>query len=114
VSRSAATRSARHSKARPRRWAQHSLRRRHLWTGSRACTALRGEPERAARLLGAADAARTSIGEPVQVNDRADYERFVSAAWAGLNEDSFKRAWVEGARLLLEQAIELALGRSPA
>jgi hypothetical protein len=37
----------------------------------------------------------------------------VAAARAGLDEASFKRAWAEGARLSLEQAIELAFEKGP-
>jgi non-specific serine/threonine protein kinase len=70
--------------------------------------AMGGERERAARLLGAAEADLTKTGDVIQPGDQADYERFVAAARAGLDEASFKRAWAEGARLSLEQAIELA------
>jgi non-specific serine/threonine protein kinase len=74
--------------------------------GSRA---LGGEATRAAQLLGAADAARASIGEPIQPTDRADHDRFVAAARGRLDDASFARAWAEGARMTLDQAIELAL-----
>ncbi len=74
--------------------------------------AVRGEHERAARLLGAAEAVRIAIGEVIQPSDREYYERFVAAARAGLDEGSFKKAWAEGAQLSLEQAVELAIGES--
>jgi tetratricopeptide (TPR) repeat protein len=75
--------------------------------------AMGGERERAARLLGAAEADLTKTGDVIQPGDQADYERFVAAARAGLDEASFKRAWAEGARLSLEQAIELAFEKGP-
>jgi tetratricopeptide (TPR) repeat protein len=71
--------------------------------------AVRGDPERAARLLGAAEALRTAIHQPIEPADRADYERFVAAARSRLDEASFKAAWEAGAHLSLEEATELAL-----
>jgi hypothetical protein len=68
-----------------------------------------GEPKRAARLLGAAEAVRTAINEPMPPGDRAEYERFVAAARAALDEKTFAAAWAEGRAMPLEQAIELAL-----
>jgi tetratricopeptide (TPR) repeat protein len=38
--------------------------------------AVRGGAERAARILGAAEALRTAVNEPVQAIDRSDYERW--------------------------------------
>ena len=71
--------------------------------------AVNGEAERAAQLLGAAEALRAAIGEPVQPTDRIDYERFVAAARSRLDEASFTAAWSAGARLTPEEAIALAL-----
>lgn len=62
-----------------------------------------GETERAAQLLlDAADALRTAINEPVQPTDRADYERFLTAARSCLGEASFAPNWAEDARLTIE------------
>jgi non-specific serine/threonine protein kinase len=68
-----------------------------------------GDPERATRLLGAVEADWTRTGEVMQPIDQSDHDRFVAAARAGLDEASFNRAWTEGARLSLEEAMELAL-----
>jgi len=70
---------------------------------------VQGEPERAARLFGAAEALRKATNLPIQTSDRADYERFVAGARAALDEEAFAAAWKEGGALTLEQAIELAL-----
>ena len=70
-----------------------------------------GDAQRAAQLLGAADALRESTGEPVQPTDRDDHERFVAAAGERLDDASFAAARASGARLSTDEAIELALAR---
>jgi predicted ATPase/class 3 adenylate cyclase len=70
---------------------------------------VREEPERAARLLGAAEALRKAINSPVQTGDRADYDRFVAAARSGLSEETFAVAWAEGQGMAIEQAIAYGL-----
>jgi predicted ATPase len=69
-----------------------------------------GQPERAARLFGAAAALREAIGAPLPPIDRFRYERLVAAARAGLTEDAFAAAWIQGRSLSLEEAIAEALG----
>lgn len=76
--------------------------------------AVGGDTQRAARLLGAADALRESIGEPVQPTDRADHERFVAAARDRLDADTFAAAHTAGTRLAIDEAIGLALARPAA
>jgi tetratricopeptide (TPR) repeat protein len=68
-----------------------------------------GQPERAARLLGAAEALRQASQAPMGAPDRADYEHFVAAARAGLDEASFAAAWAQGRAMTLEQAVTYAL-----
>jgi tetratricopeptide (TPR) repeat protein len=68
-----------------------------------------GQPERAARLLGIADALRDSADMLLQPAYRAAYERDVAAARAQLDEATFAAAWAAGRALTLEQAIALAL-----
>jgi hypothetical protein len=41
--------------------------------------------------------------------DRADYERFVALAHAGLDDNTFAAAWAEGRSMTMEQAIAYAL-----
>ncbi len=73
----------------------------------------RGQPvagaERAARLFGAAEAPREAAGASVLPFYRADYERGVAAARAGLGEQSFAAAWERGRSMTLEEAVGYAL-----
>jgi tetratricopeptide (TPR) repeat protein len=66
-------------------------------------------PERAARLLGTAEALRVATHVPVPPVDQTDYERAVTAAHSQLDEATFAAAWAEGRAMTLEQAIDLAL-----
>ncbi len=86
------------------------------WLGTVVClaglagvaTAMR-QPERAARLFGAAEALierRQLVWPPA---DRAEYDRNVAAARAQLDESTFNAAWAEGRAMTLEQAIAYAL-----
>ena len=65
--------------------------------------------QRAARLIGAADALRESIFVPVQPLYRARHDDIVARVRASLDESSFVTAWAEGRLMTLEQAIEYAL-----
>ncbi len=70
-----------------------------------------GRPQRAARLLGAAEALREAIGSPLTTPTRAlvDYDRYLAAARAALTPESFAASWNEGRSMTLDQAIEYAL-----
>jgi Tetratricopeptide repeat len=70
---------------------------------------LEEEPERAARLWGAAERLRQAIGCRPAPAARATYERAIATARAQLGEDAFAAAWAEGNALGLEQAIVYAL-----
>lgn len=65
--------------------------------------------DRAARILGAADALRDSIGFPVPTIDRASYARSLDAVRAASREQIFNAAWADGHAMTLEQAIAFAL-----
>ena len=52
--------------------------------------------ERAARLLGAAETLREATGAPLSPDERARYDRSVSAVRAGLGEAAFAAAWATG------------------
>jgi predicted ATPase len=69
----------------------------------------RGEPLRAARLWGAADALREVIGYTQPVGETRMYEPYMSAARSELGETAFRAAWEEGRAMTEEQAIALAL-----
>ncbi len=69
---------------------------------------------RAARLFAAAEASATGhiITWPMWAAEIADYDRNLSEARAGLDEQNWQRAWAEGAAMDMERAIEYALGRA--
>jgi non-specific serine/threonine protein kinase len=68
-----------------------------------------GQPERCARLLGAADALRERIAHPVDAEDRRAYDRARETSRAGLGDDAFAAAWAAGRHLQGEEAIVEAL-----
>jgi non-specific serine/threonine protein kinase len=85
--------------------------------GLAAVAGAEGQPERAARLYGVAEALRKAIDVsltpsffPPLPPDRADHDRSVAAARAGLGEEAFKAAWEEGRRMKIEEAVQLAVG----
>jgi predicted ATPase/DNA-binding SARP family transcriptional activator/DNA-binding CsgD family transcriptional regulator len=80
--------------------------------GMAGVAALRGQPARAARLWGAAEALREVIGLPLKTpaTSRHDYEGYLTAARAGLDDAAFDAAWSEGRAMSPEEAIEYALG----
>jgi non-specific serine/threonine protein kinase len=75
-----------------------------------------GQPERAARLIGAADALREASGRSLSPPDRAEHEHQHLALRRALGEAAFAAAWEAGRALSLDQAIEYALtgSRAPA
>jgi predicted ATPase/class 3 adenylate cyclase len=70
---------------------------------------LKGQPERAGRLLGAAEALRKVINAHMDATDLPLYERTVAAARAALGEEAWAAARAAGAALPLEQAVRLGL-----
>ena len=68
-----------------------------------------GQLERAATLLGTAEALRASVGHPLPAFARIDYERFVALLRAELDEGPLSAAWFEGGAMTREQAIPFAL-----
>jgi hypothetical protein len=67
-----------------------------------------GQPERAARLLGAADHLLEAIDSP-RTPQIAGLERHVAAIRVALGGQKFTAAWTEGRAMPLEQAISDAL-----
>jgi ATP/maltotriose-dependent transcriptional regulator MalT len=72
-----------------------------------AVAAAERQPERAARLYGAAEALREAIQCPLPTGRRALYERHLAAARAQLDAASFARAWSAGRALTPHQALTL-------
>ena len=64
-----------------------------------------GEPARATRLWGAAEALRETIEAPIWPVERAAYERSVAATRTLLGERKFVAAWAEGRTMPLEQVL---------
>ncbi|HEY2593935.1 MAG TPA: LuxR C-terminal-related transcriptional regulator [Chloroflexota bacterium] len=67
-----------------------------------------GQPERAARLLGAAARLRQAIGAPVHPVDRADHERAVEASRSALGLAEYASAWESGQQLGVDEVIACA------
>jgi hypothetical protein len=72
-----------------------------------------GQPDRAARLLGAAGTLREAIGAPLPPVDRPAHEAAVQATRGLLGEAAFAAAWAAGRALPLEQAVAEALAGEP-
>jgi non-specific serine/threonine protein kinase len=68
-----------------------------------------GQPERAARLLGAWEAALERLGAFPQPADRPEHDRNIAAVRAQLAPATFEAAWAEGRKMTLEQAVAYAL-----
>jgi len=68
------------------------------------------QPERAIKLLGAAEALREIINIHMSEMERVEYEREVSHLKASMDEKMFTSLWTEGRAMTMEQAIQLALG----
>ncbi len=77
--------------------------------GLGSVAALDEEPERAARLWGAAERLRQAIGVRPPPATRATYERAVATARTALGEEAFATAWEAGRALTVEQAIAEAV-----
>jgi predicted ATPase len=75
--------------------------------GLAAVGAAEGDSADAARLLGAAEVLRETIGAPAGAYEEAIRLNTVAAVRQELGEDWFGAAWAEGRAMTLEQAIEL-------
>jgi DNA-binding NarL/FixJ family response regulator len=71
----------------------------------------RGQPERAARLFGSAEAVRQAAGFSPRPGDRASFAQCLAGVRAVLDDVPFAAAWAEGRALSAEQAIAEALDR---
>ena len=73
-----------------------------------ATHAVVGDPARGARLFGAADSLRRSIGLPIFDSERADYDAELASIRKQLGSEVFEIQWRIGASSTLERAIEEA------
>ncbi len=67
-----------------------------------------GDPLRAVRLLGAADALRRTLASPMFPSERADYDSDVAQIRGLLGDEAFDVQWRIGASVTLERALEEA------
>jgi predicted ATPase/class 3 adenylate cyclase len=67
------------------------------------------EPQRAAKLFGAAEALRERIGSPMAKYEETEYNQSVAQLRAMLPDAEFNALWAEGRAMTMEQAIRLAL-----
>ncbi len=65
-------------------------------------------PERAARLLGAADGVRSRIDAPLPLNEQLHHECLKESVRVQLNEATYGAAWEAGHDMSLDEAIDLA------
>jgi non-specific serine/threonine protein kinase len=70
-----------------------------------------GKPKEAAQLFGAAESLLAAIGMAGRMDpsDQKEFDHYVAAVRAQLEEGAFAKAWAEGRRMAPEQATEFAL-----
>jgi len=84
----------------------------HFLEALSAVAALRGEVERAAVLIGAAEGSLKELGTPVYhyyIPDPSLRERAVAEARASLGDEAFEEAWTQGREMTFEQAVAYTL-----
>jgi non-specific serine/threonine protein kinase len=78
--------------------------------GANACA--QEKPERAAKLFGSAECLRESVGAPIPLARRTDYDCKVASTRATLGDEAFTLAWSKGRAMTLNEATAYALIRS--
>jgi predicted ATPase/DNA-binding SARP family transcriptional activator/DNA-binding CsgD family transcriptional regulator/Flp pilus assembly protein TadD len=73
-----------------------------------------GQAQRAARLWGAAQAVREDMGAPLQIDDLALLEPYLTTARSLLEEEAWELARTEGRAMTLERAVEYAVSEEEA
>lgn len=73
--------------------------------GLAGVAAAQGNPQWAARLWGAAECLRETIGAPIPPVERANYEHSIAATRASLGTASFAALWTEGRAMTPAQAL---------
>lgn len=68
------------------------------------------EPQRAAKLFGAAEAIREMTGHKPTDEEQAEEAQFITRLHAMLSNAEFTVLWAEGKSMTMEQAIQLAVG----
>ena len=70
-----------------------------------------GTPDLAARLLGAAQALRERLSEPIPGPDLARHSQLFANVRQALGDEHYQAAWDQGRAMPEQQAITLAAGR---
>ena len=70
------------------------------------------QPKRAARLSGAAEALRQSIGLPLSSSELTEYDSSIESARTELGEEAFEKARAEGRSMSIEEAVDYALAET--
>ena len=78
-------------------------------SGLAAVAAAQAQPERAARLFGAAEALREAMGSQLLPLDYGGYPHHLGATRAQLGEETFGAAWGTGQAMTLQQAVDYAI-----
>jgi non-specific serine/threonine protein kinase len=86
----------------------------YCFEGLAAVLAFTARAEEAAKLLGAAEALRESLGVGLAPAEQATHDETVAAVRDALGGDRFGAAWRQGRELALEDAIAYALEDEPA
>lgn len=81
----------------------------HALEGLAGAVAIQGGAAQAARLLGAAEQLRESLGAALWAGERLEHDHAVRAVCETLDERGFAAIWAEGRALPLEHAVALAL-----
>jgi tetratricopeptide (TPR) repeat protein len=68
-----------------------------------------GQPEKAARLLGASTSIMAEIGIYFQPGDQPEMDKYIADVRTQLDEATFETAWAEGQAMTLKQALVYAL-----
>src|SRR5207244_1896837 len=72
---------------------QYNYHRIYAVEAMAGLAAAEGQPERAARLFGAAEALREVAASPLPVSERGDHHRIVASVQASMDEEAFTAAW---------------------
>jgi len=72
----------------------------------------KGQPERTARLLGAAQVLREGVNSVIDPGDQPEHDRTAAEIRSQLGEEAFTAAWQEGRNMSLEQILAYARSSS--
>jgi predicted ATPase/DNA-binding SARP family transcriptional activator len=86
----------------------------YCFEGLAAVLAFTGQADASARLLGAAEALRESLGVDLAPAERKTHEETADAVRGALGEEQFSAGWRLGRELALDEAIAYALAAEPA